>query len=86
MRARALCDGQCKVFDEAGGGARSSFFSEVISSVSDLKFSPDGRLMLARGARGGGAERCSQTPPARFQPCAIWLKRPTGRLAARQTG
>lgn len=47
MRAKALCDGQAKLFEESGG-ARSSFFSEVISSVSDIKFSRDGRHILSR--------------------------------------
>jgi len=47
MRERALCDTQSKIFDEPAT-ARSSFFSEVISSVSDMKFSQDGRYILAR--------------------------------------
>ncbi|KAG8463113.1 hypothetical protein KFE25_011110 [Diacronema lutheri] len=47
MRARALCDGGAKVFEESAA-SRSSFFSEVISSVSDIKFSHDGRHILSR--------------------------------------
>mmetsp|Transcript_5016 Transcript_5016/g.12924 ORF Transcript_5016/g.12924 Transcript_5016/m.12924 type:complete len:477 (-) Transcript_5016:272-1702(-) len=47
MRQRALCDTHAKLFDE-GAAVRSSFFSEVVSSVSDIKFSADGRYILAR--------------------------------------
>mmetsp|Transcript_12967 Transcript_12967/g.38110 ORF Transcript_12967/g.38110 Transcript_12967/m.38110 type:complete len:492 (+) Transcript_12967:111-1586(+) len=47
MRERALCDNHAKVFEEQGA-ARATFFSEVISSVSDMKFSQDGRYILSR--------------------------------------
>ena len=43
MRGQALCDLRAKVFQEADDPARRSFFSEIISSISDVKFSSDGR-------------------------------------------
>ena len=43
MRGQALCDSRAKVFQEADDPSRRSFFSEIISSISDVKFSSDGR-------------------------------------------
>jgi serine/threonine-protein phosphatase 2A regulatory subunit B len=43
MRGQALCDLRAKVFQEADDPSRRSFFSEIISSISDVKFSSDGR-------------------------------------------
>lgn len=57
MRASAHCD-RCARALEDGGANRSSFFSEVISSISDLRFSNDGRHVLARGVRRLG--RCGR--------------------------
>eukprot|EP01103_Thecamoeba_quadrilineata_P019630 TRINITY_DN8034_c0_g1_i1.p1 TRINITY_DN8034_c0_g1~~TRINITY_DN8034_c0_g1_i1.p1 ORF type:complete len:432 (-),score=76.87 TRINITY_DN8034_c0_g1_i1:430-1725(-) len=48
MRCAALCDTSAKVFEEEENPANRSFFSEIISSVSDTKFSNDGRYILAR--------------------------------------
>lgn len=48
MRSAALCDEHSKVFEEPDDPARRSFFSEIISSVSDVKFSHDGRYILSR--------------------------------------
>jgi len=48
MRASALCDSHAKVFEEAEDPANKSFFSEIISSISDIKFSRDGRYILSR--------------------------------------
>lgn len=48
MRAAALCDAQAKVFEEAEDPSSKSFFSEIISSISDIKFSRDGRFILSR--------------------------------------
>ncbi|CDH51402.1 protein phosphatase 2a regulatory b subunit [Lichtheimia corymbifera JMRC:FSU:9682] len=48
MRASALCDQHAKVFQEPEDPANRSFFSEIISSVSDVKFSNDGRYILSR--------------------------------------
>ncbi|CAO3643554.1 unnamed protein product [Cunninghamella echinulata] len=48
MRESALCDRHAKVFEEAEDPASRSFFSEIISSVSDISFSHDGRYILSR--------------------------------------
>lgn len=49
MRTAALCDRHARTFrqqPETAGGM--SFFSELISSISDLSFSHDGRLFVTR--------------------------------------
>lgn len=48
MRDAALCDKPAKMFEEEEDAASKSFFSEIISSISDVKFSADGRYILAR--------------------------------------
>ncbi|KAI8378377.1 protein phosphatase PP2A regulatory subunit B [Blakeslea trispora] len=48
MRESALCDQNAKVFEAYEDPNSRSFFSEIISSISDVKFSPDGRYILAR--------------------------------------
>ncbi|KAL3086916.1 hypothetical protein niasHT_021780 [Heterodera trifolii] len=48
MRDSALCDGPAKTFEEKEDPASKSFFSEIISSVSDVKFSHNGRFLLTR--------------------------------------
>ncbi|KAI8876552.1 protein phosphatase 2A regulatory subunit PR55 [Backusella circina FSU 941] len=48
MRESALCDQNAKVFEATEDPNNRSFFSEIISSISDVKFSPDGRYILAR--------------------------------------
>uniref|UniRef100_A0A0R3S280 Serine/threonine-protein phosphatase 2A 55 kDa regulatory subunit B n=1 Tax=Elaeophora elaphi TaxID=1147741 RepID=A0A0R3S280_9BILA len=54
MRDRALCDIHAKcnimfaVFEESEDPASRSFFSEIIASVSDVKFSHNGRYLLTR--------------------------------------
>lgn len=48
MRSAALCDSHAKVFEEEEDPANKSFFSEIISSISDIKFSRDGRYLLSR--------------------------------------
>jgi len=48
MRQSALCDRNAKVFEEPEDPVSKSFFSEIISSISDIKFSRDGRYMLSR--------------------------------------
>jgi len=54
MRAAALCDAHSKSFfeDQTVDPANRSFFSEIISSISDVKFSPDGTHFLARDYLG----------------------------------
>lgn len=36
------------VYEEQEDPAARSFFSEIIASISDIKFSPDGRYIIAR--------------------------------------
>ncbi|CAJ0564909.1 unnamed protein product, partial [Mesorhabditis spiculigera] len=48
MRDKALCDQHAKLFEEAEDPQARSFFSEIIASVSDVKFSHDGRYLLTR--------------------------------------
>jgi len=48
MRAAALCDRQAKIFEETEDAASKSFFSEIICSISDIKFSRDGRHIVSR--------------------------------------
>ncbi|KAJ2999993.1 protein phosphatase 2A regulatory subunit cdc55 [Globomyces sp. JEL0801] len=48
MRMNALCDNHAKVFEVEEDIANKSFFSEIILSISDFKFSKDGRYMIAR--------------------------------------
>ncbi|EST07184.1 Protein phosphatase 2A, regulatory subunit PR55, conserved site [Kalmanozyma brasiliensis GHG001] len=48
MRDSALCDAHAKQFEEEEDPSTKSFFSEIISSISDVKFSRDGRYILSR--------------------------------------
>lgn len=50
LRTSALCDSWARKYVEPEDRRRtpSSFFSEIIGSISDVKFSPDGRYFLAR--------------------------------------
>lgn len=48
MRAAALCDGSAKVFEEPEDPTNRSFFSEIISSISGIRFSNNGRYMISR--------------------------------------
>ncbi|KAL7981417.1 hypothetical protein Chor_002313 [Crotalus horridus] len=48
MRASALCDRHSKLFEEPEDPSSRSFFSEIISSISDVKFSHSGRYMMTR--------------------------------------
>lgn len=48
MRSQALCDKHAKFFEEPEDPTNRSFFSEIISSISDVKFSRSGRYMLTR--------------------------------------
>jgi len=47
-RQNALCDNHTKIFDEPEDPTNRSFFSEIISSISDVKFSYSGRYMVSR--------------------------------------
>uniref|UniRef100_A0A0K0DFR8 Serine/threonine-protein phosphatase 2A 55 kDa regulatory subunit B n=1 Tax=Angiostrongylus cantonensis TaxID=6313 RepID=A0A0K0DFR8_ANGCA len=48
MRDRALCDNHAKIYEEVEDPSSRSFFSEIIASVSDIKFSHNGRYLLTR--------------------------------------
>ncbi|XP_035672045.1 serine/threonine-protein phosphatase 2A 55 kDa regulatory subunit B beta isoform-like [Branchiostoma floridae] len=48
MRQRALCDQHSKMFEEPEDPSNRSFFSEIISSISDVKFSHSGRYLISR--------------------------------------
>ncbi|NXD29538.1 2ABD phosphatase, partial [Spelaeornis formosus] len=48
MRSAALCDRHAKFFEEPEDPSSRSFFSEIISSISDVKFSHSGRYMMTR--------------------------------------
>ncbi|KAF7319992.1 Protein phosphatase PP2A regulatory subunit B [Mycena kentingensis (nom. inval.)] len=48
MREAALCGNHSKRFEDPPDPATTSFFSEIISSISDAQFSPDGTHILAR--------------------------------------
>lgn len=49
LRTSALCNNWAKKFEEVQNCSnRASFFAEIIASISDTKFSPDGRYILTR--------------------------------------
>ncbi|XP_037025726.1 protein phosphatase PP2A 55 kDa regulatory subunit isoform X1 [Bradysia coprophila] len=48
MRSSALCDRHAKQFEEPEDPTNRSFFSEIISSISDVKLSNSGRYMISR--------------------------------------
>uniref|UniRef100_A0A0A9WJ41 Serine/threonine-protein phosphatase 2A 55 kDa regulatory subunit B n=1 Tax=Lygus hesperus TaxID=30085 RepID=A0A0A9WJ41_LYGHE len=48
MRQAALCDRHSKIFEEPEDPTNRSFFSEIISSISDVKLSNSGRYMISR--------------------------------------
>ncbi|XP_072898767.1 serine/threonine-protein phosphatase 2A 55 kDa regulatory subunit B gamma isoform isoform X4 [Hemitrygon akajei] len=48
MRTAALCDKHAKLFEEPEDPSNRFFFSEITSSVSDVKFSHSGRYMMTR--------------------------------------
>jgi len=48
MRAAALCDRHAKLLEEAQNPATKSFFSEIVSSISDVQFTADGRYIVSR--------------------------------------
>ncbi|KAG8070264.1 hypothetical protein GUJ93_ZPchr0006g41899 [Zizania palustris] len=48
LRQSALCDNHAKLFEEHETTGSRSFFTEIIASVSDIKFARDGRHILSR--------------------------------------
>ena len=48
MRQNALCDNRATIFEEYTNPISHNFFTEITSSISDIKFSPNGRYIAAR--------------------------------------
>ncbi|CAL9009835.1 unnamed protein product [Prunus brigantina] len=48
LRQSALCDSHAKLFEEQEAPGARSFFTEIIASISDIKFGKDGRYILSR--------------------------------------
>ncbi|CCH60721.1 hypothetical protein TBLA_0D02160 [Henningerozyma blattae CBS 6284] len=48
MRTNALCDYKPKIFEEFLDPNNHNFFTEITSSISDVKFSPNGRYIASR--------------------------------------
>lgn len=48
MRSNALCDSHSKVFEEYVDPSNHNFFTEITSSISDVRFSSDGRYIASR--------------------------------------
>ncbi|KAI3806839.1 hypothetical protein L1987_22754 [Smallanthus sonchifolius] len=48
LRQSALCDKHSKLFEEQEAPGSRSFFTEIIASISDIKFGKDGRYILSR--------------------------------------
>eukprot|EP01105_Mastigella_eilhardi_P006879 TRINITY_DN18388_c0_g1_i1.p1 TRINITY_DN18388_c0_g1~~TRINITY_DN18388_c0_g1_i1.p1 ORF type:complete len:465 (+),score=132.73 TRINITY_DN18388_c0_g1_i1:71-1396(+) len=48
LRQSALCDRCAKSFQEPEDPSNKSFFSEILASISDIKFSSNGRYIISR--------------------------------------
>ncbi|KAM7255623.1 hypothetical protein ACFE04_008521 [Oxalis oulophora] len=48
LRQSALCDSHAKLFEEQEAPGSRSFFTEIIASISDIKFGKGGRYILSR--------------------------------------
>jgi len=48
LRQSALCDTHSQIFEQHEAPGSRSFFAEIIASISDIKFSKDGRHILSR--------------------------------------
>ncbi|KAK6457698.1 protein phosphatase PP2A regulatory subunit B [Scheffersomyces xylosifermentans] len=48
MRSNSLCDSHSKIFEEYLDPSSHNFFTEITSSISDVKFSHDGRYIVSR--------------------------------------
>ncbi|GLT57620.1 hypothetical protein SLA2020_305800 [Shorea laevis] len=48
LRQSALCDSHSKLFEEQEAPGTRSFFTEIIASISDIKFAKNGRHILSR--------------------------------------
>ncbi|CAN4100523.1 unnamed protein product [Withania somnifera] len=48
MRKSAICDHNVKILQDARSQGSKTFFSEIIASISDMKYAMDGRHILTR--------------------------------------
>ncbi|VEU20855.1 DEKNAAC101762 [Brettanomyces naardenensis] len=48
MRVNSLCDNHARVFEEYMDPSNHNFFTEITSSISDVKFSSNGRYIASR--------------------------------------
>ncbi|KAF5190804.1 Serine/threonine protein phosphatase 2A regulatory subunit B beta isoform [Thalictrum thalictroides] len=48
MRKSALCDQHAKILQDPEDQGSKSFFTEIVASISDIKFASDGRHILSR--------------------------------------
>ncbi|KAG7665489.1 CDC55 [[Candida] subhashii] len=48
MRSNSLCDSHAKIFEEYLDPSSHNFFTEITSSISDVRFSYDGRYIASR--------------------------------------
>lgn len=48
MRQAALCDQHAKHFEAPVNEAQRGFFTEILQSIADIKFSPDGKYIMSR--------------------------------------
>ena len=48
MRSNSLCDAHSKIYEEYLDPSSHNFFTEITSSISDVKFSHDGRYIVSR--------------------------------------
>ncbi|KAK6201097.1 protein phosphatase PP2A regulatory subunit B [Scheffersomyces amazonensis] len=48
MRLNSLCDQHAKIYEEYLDPSSHNFFTEITSSISDVKFSHDGRFIVSR--------------------------------------
>lgn len=74
MRASALCDNHAKLFEEPEDPTTRSFFSEIISSISDVKISNSGRYMISRDYLSVKVwDLHMETKPIETYPVSIYL-------------
>ncbi|XP_062204203.1 serine/threonine protein phosphatase 2A 55 kDa regulatory subunit B beta isoform-like isoform X2 [Phragmites australis] len=48
LRQSALCDTHSQIFEQHEAPGSRSFFTEIVASISDIKFTKDGRHILSR--------------------------------------
>ncbi|XP_030458258.2 serine/threonine protein phosphatase 2A 55 kDa regulatory subunit B beta isoform-like [Syzygium oleosum] len=48
MRQSALCDHSARILQDGEQRSSKSFFTEIIASISDIKFAADGRYLMSR--------------------------------------